>query len=290
VTAHNDPYDSWAWLYNSTMGPDYGREQYALLERVLLPNVAEGAAILDLCCGTGQLIQPLLDAGYRVTGLDASEEMLHFAKENAPGADYLHEDARRFSLPARFDAVFSTSASLNHILSLEDLNRVFANVRNALRDGGTFVFDLNHLSQLGKWWHGQPTEGRIEAHHAWMVTPHYEKDEQRGRFTVTIFRQPRQGTDGLLSRSLRRPLYRLLDRPRFIGLRLKLLGAFDRFEPDWQREEIDFPVQGHDLAAVGQLLRAVGFEGIRIETIDGKELDDDHSAHFICTKTAGTRA
>ena len=289
MSAGHDPYDSWAWLYNSTMGPGYGREQLALLERVLLDGVAEGAQILDLCCGTGQLIQPLLDAGYQVTGLDGSTDMLRFAKENAPGASYLQEDARSFSLPKRFDAVFSTSASLNHIESLEDLGLVFANVQGALRDGGTFVFDLNHPGQLRKWWRNRPTEGEIQAHHAWMVTPHYRDHERRGEFTVTIFREPRKGTDSLLSRSFRRPLYRLLERPRFIGLRLKLLGAFNRLEPQWQREDINFPVRGHDLTEVEQLLHKVGFGEVRIETIDGKQLDEDHSAHFICTKAAGTR-
>lgn len=290
MTERYDRYDNWAWLYNRTMGPEYGREQLALLERVLLPNVGAGADILDLCCGTGQLIQPLVDAGYKVTGLDGSEDMLTFASENAPDAEFLLEDARNFNLPARFDAVFSTSASLNHIESLDDLGLVFANVYDCLRDGGTFVFDLNHPGQLRKWWRGQPTEGEIDARHAWMITPHYEADRQQGKFTVTIYRRPRNGSKNLFSGSLRRPFYRLLGRRRFIGLRLNLLRAFDRFEPDWQREDIDFPVRGHDLGKVERLLHTVGFDQVRVETIDGSEIDDDHSAHFICTKGSGAAA
>ncbi|MEL6383136.1 MAG: class I SAM-dependent methyltransferase, partial [Cyanobacteria bacterium J06626_18] len=110
-------YDTWAWLYNETMGPEYGRAQLQFLQRVLLPELPANAAILDLCCGTGQLIQPLIEAGCRVTGLDSSEGMLAYARQNAPQGTYRLEDARSFHLPEQFDGAFSTSASLNHIMT-----------------------------------------------------------------------------------------------------------------------------------------------------------------------------
>lgn len=287
MTERYDRYDGWAWLYNQTMGPEYGREQYALLQRALLPDVDPGADILDLCCGTGQLIQPLLDAGYHVTGLDGSEVMLKYASENAPDASYLLEDARSFDGSQQYDAVFSTSASLNHLESLDDLGAVFHNVFRALRENGTFLFDLNHPEQLKKWWRGQPTEGEIARDHAWMVTPHYSDKQAAGKFIVTIYHDPRP--DGGFASRLRQPLYQLLSRPRFIGLRLKLLQAFQRVEPDWQRQDIDFPIRGHDVSEVVERLQQAGFVDIRVETIDGTELDANHSAHFICTRPSEVR-
>jgi len=40
----------------------------------------ENKAILDLCCGTGQLSLHFLSEGFRVVGLDASEAMLAHAR------------------------------------------------------------------------------------------------------------------------------------------------------------------------------------------------------------------
>jgi ubiquinone/menaquinone biosynthesis C-methylase UbiE len=39
--------------------------------------------VLDLCCGTGHLAVYFLEKGYRVVGLDLSEHMLEYARENA---------------------------------------------------------------------------------------------------------------------------------------------------------------------------------------------------------------
>ena len=40
-------------------------------------------------------------------------------------------------------AVFSTFDSLNHVMSLDDMERVFRNVHAVLEAGGCFEFDLN---------------------------------------------------------------------------------------------------------------------------------------------------
>ena len=285
-----DRYDGWASLYDDTVGPEYGRQQLALLEREVLPGVPSRADLLDLCCGTGQLLAALLERGHRVTGLDSSEDMLARAARNAPGAQLLLADARDFDAPRRFDAVFSTSASLNHVEELADLERVFRNVFEALRKGCTFVFDLNHPGQLEKWWRGYPTEGAIDRNHAWYITPHYSPDEARGDFTVTTFRRPEDAADRPLGRWFRPSLYRVLSRPRFIGLRLKLLSSFARVEPSWERADLEFPIRGHDVADVTALLSEVGFDPVRVETIDGQPLDDDHSAHFMCQKPWEGRA
>ena len=283
MTSRYSDYNNWAWLYNQTMGPDYSQPQLALLKRVLLPHIPAQGNILDLCCGTGQLIQPLIEAGYQVTGLDGSEDMLNYARQNAPQAAYCLEDARSFELSG-FDGAFSTSASLNHLMSLEALTQVFDRVYCSLQDGGIFVFDLNHPQQLERWWQGHPTEGEINSNYAWMITPEYDSSVDEGAFRVTIF-QPAAKQPG--NSPLKRLLYKILSRPRFIGLRLRLIQNLAVFEPHWQRHDLTYPVKGHDLSQVEAALQHTGFEEISIQTIDGSsEIDTHHSAHFICTKPA----
>ena len=50
--------------------------------------------LLDVCCGTGQLAVHFLERGYKVTGLDLSDEMLHYARQNA--ASYVERGRARF--------------------------------------------------------------------------------------------------------------------------------------------------------------------------------------------------
>ena len=279
MSAHYDRYDGWASLYNATMGPEYGHAQFEIVERLILPSIPARATILDLCCGTGQLLTPLAEAGYAVTGLDGSTEMLRFAAENAPDAKLVAEDAREFRNPEAFDAVVSTSASLNHVGSLDDLQCVFGNVFASLRPGGGFLFDLNHPAQLERWWNGRPTEGEIDRHLAWMITPEYDAARSEGRFTVTVYSAPEASI-----RPWKTPLYRLLSLPRFIGLRLCAIGRFDRLEPEWARDSMAFPVFGHSIDGVRERLERVGFDDICVETADGMPLDENHSAHFVCRK------
>lgn len=297
MTSRYSDYNNWAWLYNQTVGPEYSQPQLDLLKRVFLPYIPKQGKILDLCCGTGQLIQPLVEAGYQVTGLDGSENMLSYARKNAPQATYCLADARTFDLGdspeerlrQRFDGVFSTSASLNHIMTVEDLTQVFERVYASLQDGGIFVFDLNHPKQLERWWRGQPTEGALSRYYAWMITPHYDASLAKGDFQVVIYQAPERSStfrDKILS-PFKRLTYNILSRPRFIGLRLKLIQKLAKLEPHWERRELIYPVKGHDLKGVKSALEKAGFEKISIQTIDGKsEIDAHHSAHFICSRLA----
>ncbi|MEM6451440.1 MAG: class I SAM-dependent methyltransferase [Cyanobacteria bacterium P01_D01_bin.105] len=292
MTSRYSDYNNWAWLYNKTMGPDYSKPQLDLLRSVFLPNIPHKGKILDLCCGTGQLIQPLIEKGYQVTGLDGSENMISYARQNAPEATYCLEDARTFAFEQTFDGVFSTSASLNHLMTLKDLTQVFERVYAALNSGGIFLFDLNHPKQLARWWRGQPTEGELHPQYAWMVTPHYDKALEAGNFQVSVFQASNKlpSAIGRLLYPLRQELYRILSRPRFIGLRLKLIQNLKKIEPSWQSQHLTYPVKGHSLNSVKRALEQTGFQNISLQTIDGNlHIDQNHSAHFICVKPASVR-
>jgi cyclopropane fatty-acyl-phospholipid synthase-like methyltransferase len=67
---------------------------------------APGGHILDLGCGSGRPIaRYLLDRGYRVTGVDASAEMLRLARANCPEADFVLADFTAAQLPGAYDGI-----------------------------------------------------------------------------------------------------------------------------------------------------------------------------------------
>lgn len=188
-TARYTAYDPWAWLYNQSLGPQYCREKLPFLEKLLLPELEPAARILDLCCGTGHLTQQLEAKGYQMVGLDGSEQMLHYARQNAPQAELITADARDFELPAPVDAVFSASASLNHVLSLAQLSQVFANVYAALQADGVFLFDLRLRGNYGNY---PLTGGEVKEDYAWAVGEGYDADSAMAFFKITIFHQADQ--------------------------------------------------------------------------------------------------
>src|SRR5207253_2322755 len=99
-----------------------------VLDGLLLQRLPPGAHILDLCCGTGQPAKQLLDRGFRVTGIDQSARMLEYARTNAPSGQFIHADARDFTLHESVDAVVSVSDSLNHIADPDGLLAAFGSV------------------------------------------------------------------------------------------------------------------------------------------------------------------
>lgn len=59
----------------------------------LANKLSTGAKILDIGCGSGVPIDEfLLEKGFKVTGIDISEEMVKLARENLPGNEYLVKD------------------------------------------------------------------------------------------------------------------------------------------------------------------------------------------------------
>src|SRR5436309_15683359 len=93
-----------------------------VLERLVLTRVPQGGRILDLCCGTGQLVGELMRRGYHVTGVDGSEQMLGFARPNAPGADVVDADAGAMTPPSSHDAAVCLFDSLHHLMRPEEVD------------------------------------------------------------------------------------------------------------------------------------------------------------------------
>ena len=87
------------------------RQVSAYLEHVspyvdrILEGLPEGARVLDLGCGTGDPIAKYITGrGFRVTGVDESEQMLKFARQTVPEAELIHADIVTVELTHTFDA------------------------------------------------------------------------------------------------------------------------------------------------------------------------------------------
>ena len=104
--------------------------------------------VVDLGCGGGQWLARLAAEGYDATGVDVSRAMLKAARRAAPAAKLLHGSLPSVALPA-CDAVTSLGEPVNYLDGERSIRRVFANVFDALRPGGVFVFDAREPAPPG---------------------------------------------------------------------------------------------------------------------------------------------
>ncbi|QDP99471.1 class I SAM-dependent methyltransferase [Lysinibacillus fusiformis] len=108
--------------------------------------------LLDIGCGTGVLGLMLADAGYKVSGVDLSEEMLAIAAERFADVG-LHVPLYCMSMHeldgfAELDVVTIAIDSLNYVVEEEDVYATLKHIFEALRDGGQLFFDVHSLFKM----------------------------------------------------------------------------------------------------------------------------------------------
>lgn len=200
VTERHVGYDPFAWFFNEYWTREIAPQILSALDQIFVPHLPPQAHLLDLCCGTGQIAAALTHRGFTVTGLDASQEMLRYARRNAPAASFIHADARSFTSQSIYDGVLSTFDSLNHLMSLDDLTEVFHRVHQALAPHGLFIFDMN--MEKGFLAHWEDHYAIVEDDHVCVLKGEYNREEKIGRYDITMFRQQGdtwQRTDAIIT-------------------------------------------------------------------------------------------
>jgi len=137
--------DAYADWRRSTLG----RITDALEERLLLDRIgpARGLRILDVGCGDGVLSTRLAQAGARVTGIDASADMIAAARRRAKAAgveiDLVEGDAGNLRFPGgHFDCVVSVAT----LCFVDNPSPTIREMVRVLKPGGRLI-----LGELGRW-------------------------------------------------------------------------------------------------------------------------------------------
>ncbi|MEO2210256.1 class I SAM-dependent methyltransferase [Paenibacillus amylolyticus] len=118
-------------------------EKPVMLE--LIGDVA-GKNILDLGCGDARFAAELLSGereGATYTGIEGSVNMIQAANESVKGMNARIEQAfmEDWTYPAgAYDLVISRLA----VHYIEDVESLFRNIYNTLKENGTFVFSVEH--------------------------------------------------------------------------------------------------------------------------------------------------
>ncbi len=107
--------------------------------------------MLELACGTGIQSVRFSQAGFDVTGLDLSADMLKIAQKRASSAkqkiDFIEGNMLDLSQAGKYDFVTCYSDSICYMQDEVEVGDVFKEVYNALNEDGVFIFDVHSTYQ-----------------------------------------------------------------------------------------------------------------------------------------------
>ena len=147
-----DAYKNLAASYDRlTNDVDY-EATVAFYEEILRREGLAPRTVVDLACGTGSVTEILARKGYRVTGVDMSEEMLTEAAmktmDMLEPPVYSCQLLQELRLPRGVDMAVCALDSLDYILDPADCKEAIRRAYKALNPGGIFIFDVNTPEKL----------------------------------------------------------------------------------------------------------------------------------------------
>ena len=102
-----------------------------------LKYLNKNATILDIACGTGELLKYYSDKGFVSTGIDVAEEMVNISRNKVPNAKVIEMSLYNIDkLEEKFDGISATFA-LVHIPK-EKIEEFIKDIREMLNDRGIF--------------------------------------------------------------------------------------------------------------------------------------------------------
>ncbi|MFD3579015.1 class I SAM-dependent methyltransferase [Streptomyces sp. NPDC058644] len=114
-----------------------------------------GSRVLDLCCGPGLYLVPLVRRGYTVTGVDLSAELLKRARavcdDAAVDVRLIRADMLTHVEPDAYDVVLNVFTSFGYFDDPRDNFQVLRNAHDSLAPGGRLLIDVMGKEVLAGW-------------------------------------------------------------------------------------------------------------------------------------------
>ena len=191
-----DEYGRFAEVYDLLMEEIPYEDWCRYLTGLLKKYGVDDGLVCELGCGTGTMTELLSEAGYDMTGIDASEEMLQKALEKREKSGlpilYLLQDMREIELYGTMRAFVSVCDSMNYLTEREDFTEVLRLVNNYLDPGGVFIFDLK-TEHFFRDVLGDSTSGASEEHAAYILENTYDEELKLNSSFLTVFEEDEDG-------------------------------------------------------------------------------------------------
>ena len=145
-----------AYIQASGFG-DFARSAAPEILRLLRSCARPVGRVVEVGCGAAPLTAALVDAGFQVTGIDLSSELLNIARGVCQKVQFIHGSVYDQEIPA-CDAILAVGEPLTYHEDKDGECRVrqfFQRASDVLSEGGMLIFDLIELGEpslSGRFW------------------------------------------------------------------------------------------------------------------------------------------
>jgi trans-aconitate methyltransferase len=172
-----------------------------LVERVWLDRfraiMPDGAAVLDLGCGSGEPVaRYLIEAGHRFAGVDSSSTLIGLCRSRFPDQTWITGDMRDVNLARRFGGIIAWNSFFH--LTPDDQRPMFSVFRDHAEPGAALMFTSGPRAgeAIGSYqgealYHASLDTAdyeRLLAAHGFSVVQHVVEDADCGGLTVWLAR------------------------------------------------------------------------------------------------------
>lgn len=145
-TKEVEPYSKLARCYDFVMRHVNYERWAQYLEDLFKKAEQPVHSVLDLACGTGNMMLQLHRMSYNTAGFDASRYMVEVAHEKVAKLQtrlpVWQGVMSEFGVKKSFDACICTYDSINYCMDLAQWDGLFRSVSYCLNAGGLFIFDI----------------------------------------------------------------------------------------------------------------------------------------------------
>ncbi len=106
----------------------------------------EPPALLDIACGSGRYTIPLAARGYRMTGIDISNDFIDVARQRDANVDWHRGDIRELPWSDQFDGALCFGNSFGYFPRVET-REFLRGVARALKPGAPFVLETSATAE-----------------------------------------------------------------------------------------------------------------------------------------------
>lgn len=200
-------------------GIEYGKICDFLLACVEKHSDIPVKDIGEAACGTGSMACELARRGYHVVASDISEDMLSAAdrKANAQSLPirFVLQDLRRCVMYAQKDLFLCLLDSMNYLLTKEDILSALKSIKDCLKPGGLFIFDMNSRKKFETVYaENDYVLETPEIYCGWEND--YNENSRICRFYLSIFRENPDGTYTRSDEEQREKMYTVRQMKRYI--------------------------------------------------------------------------
>ena len=148
---------------------------------LFIKGMAPKAHILDIGCGMAEPIAKyIIEKGFKLTGVDSSQEMLSLARQRFPQVEWLYGDMRDIELTIQYDGIIAYD-SFFHLI-VEDQIKMLERFSHWLKRKGKLLITTG--SQEGEVIDA-PMHGVPFSYYS-MASENYVKHLEMNKFTILL--------------------------------------------------------------------------------------------------------